>query len=185
MSDQTHGPACVKELVRRAAEGDEEAWDVLLDRYAGRVWGVVRSHPLSFHDAQDITQTVLCNLAENLHRLRDPERIGAWLATVARNECRRHLRASGRTRPLPPGDLDRPDDRTPESAYLVAEQTDRVRTALTRLDRPQSEVVRLALEHPELSRAEVARLAGVAESDVSRVRRRARRRLALLLREDR
>lgn len=184
VSDQTYEAICVRELVRRAVQNDEEAWDALLDRYAGRVWGIVRSHPFSYHDAQDITQTVLCNLAEHLHRLRDPGLVGAWLSTVTRNECRRHLRVLGRVEPLPAEELDRPDHRTPESIHLATEQVDRVRSALARLAQPESAVARLDLDHPGLPRTEVARLAGLAESEVPRVRRRARRHLYRLLKEN-
>ena len=36
---------------------------------------------------------------ENLGRLQDPERVGAWLATTARRECLRTLRHSARQLP--------------------------------------------------------------------------------------
>ncbi|UOE17820.1 sigma-70 family RNA polymerase sigma factor [Thermobifida halotolerans] len=184
LSGQTRKAACVKELVRRAAQNDEDAWDALLDRYSGLVWGIARSYSLPFHDAQDITQTVLCNLAEYLTRLRDPERLGSWLATVTHNECRRHLRIRGRVRPFPAEELDAPDHRTPESVRLVAEDVDRVRSALARLGSPESEVARLDLYRPGLPPTEVARLAGVPAKDLPRVRRRVRRRLHRLLKRE-
>lgn len=152
LSGQTYKAACVKELVRRAADNDEAAWNALLDRYSGLVWKITRSYPLLFHDAQDITQTVLCNLAEYLTRLRTPERIGAWLATVTHNECRRHLRIHGKVQIFPAEDLDSPDHRTPESLSLVAEDVARVRSALNQLDSPEREVAHVDVYRPGLPR---------------------------------
>ncbi|WP_068757879.1 RNA polymerase sigma factor [Thermobifida cellulosilytica] len=187
LGGQTRKAACVKELVRRAVHNDEAAWEALLDRYSGLVWGIARSHSLHFHDAQDITQTVLCNLAEYLTRLRDPERLGSWLATVTRNECRRHMRTHGRVQPFPVEDLDSPDYRTPESLSLAAEDVDRVRSALAQLDSPEREVAGVDLYRPDLRPSEAARLAGVTVKELLRVRRRVRRRLHRLLKrgEDR
>ena len=76
----------VAELVRAAAEGDQAAWNGLVDRYNGLVWSVARSHRLSTADASDVVQTTWLRLVEHLGRLQDPERVGAWLATTARRE---------------------------------------------------------------------------------------------------
>src|SRR5918997_3091797 len=89
----------VAELVRAAAEGDQAAWNGLVDRYNGLVWSVARSHRLSMADASDVVQTTWLRLVENLGRLQEPERVGAWLATTARRECLRALRHSARNLP--------------------------------------------------------------------------------------
>src|SRR4051812_47572179 len=89
----------VAELVRAAAAGDHAAWNGLVDRYNGLVWSVARSHRLSSADASDVVQTTWLRLVENLGRLQDPERVGAWLATTARRECLRTLRHSARLLP--------------------------------------------------------------------------------------
>src|SRR4051812_31229099 len=89
----------VAELVRAAADGDQVAWDELVDRYNGLVWSVARSHRLSSVDASDVVQTTWLRLVEYLGRLQDPERVGAWLATTARRESLRTLRQSARLLP--------------------------------------------------------------------------------------
>ena len=89
----------VAELVRAAAEGDQAAWNGLVDRYNGLVWSVARSHRLATADASDVVQTTWLRLVEHLGRLQDPERVGAWLATTARRECLRTLRHSARQVP--------------------------------------------------------------------------------------
>lgn len=91
-------------LIRAASDGDERAWGTIVDRFAGLVWATARAHRLSSADAADVAQTTWLRLVENLDRIKDPERLGAWLATTARHECLRVIR--GRTRELP---TDEPD----------------------------------------------------------------------------
>lgn len=84
------------DLVRAAAAGDPQGWAALVDRFAPCVWAIARSYRLSAADAADVSQTTWLRLLENLHLIRDPERVGAWLATTARRECLRLLRLAGR-----------------------------------------------------------------------------------------
>ena len=99
-----HGSADTAEMVCAAALGESAAWDALVDRYARLVWSVARAFGLSDADAADVSQTTWLRLAEHLPRLREPERVGAWLSTTARREA---MRARARTRrDLPLDDVD-------------------------------------------------------------------------------
>lgn len=84
------------ELVQLAADGDERAWHELVDRYTGLLWSIARSYGLPQADAADVVQTAWLRLVERLASIRDPERVGAWLATTVRRECLRALRRSSR-----------------------------------------------------------------------------------------
>jgi RNA polymerase sigma factor (sigma-70 family) len=90
------GGARLAELVRNARDGDESAWGAIVDRFEGLVWATTRAHRLPQAAAADVTQTTWLRLVENLDRIKDPERLGAWLATTARRECLRHIRLRGR-----------------------------------------------------------------------------------------
>lgn len=76
-------------LVAAAAAGDGAAWEVIVARYARLVWSVARAFGLDAADAADVSQTTWLRLAEHLRRLREPERVGAWLAVTARREALR------------------------------------------------------------------------------------------------
>src|SRR6266545_4084005 len=89
----------VGDLVQAAAAGDRQAWDHVVDRFSGLLWSVAAGYRLSHADAADVFQTTWLKLLENLDRLRDPERVGAWLATTARHECQRALRRNDRGLP--------------------------------------------------------------------------------------
>jgi RNA polymerase sigma factor (sigma-70 family) len=83
-------------VVRAATDGDREAWNSLVARYGALIWGVARAHRLGDADAADVFQTTWLRLVEHLDDVRNPEAIGAWLATTARNECLRILRVGQR-----------------------------------------------------------------------------------------
>ena len=122
----------LQQLIEAAAEGDEHAWGVIVDRFEGLIWATTRAHRLSSAEAADVTQTTWLRLLENLGRIRDPDRLGAWLATTARHECLRHIRL--RARELPATDqsvFDLATDQSVESGLLTRERSDALRRALT------------------------------------------------------
>ena len=114
--------------VTAAAAGDHEAWNRLVDRFAGTVWAIARGHRLSPADAADVSQTTWLRLVENLDRINSPERVGAWLGTTARRESLRVLRLAGRQ--VPNGDdLETIADPAPANGpahNLIAQHRDRV-----------------------------------------------------------
>jgi RNA polymerase sigma factor (sigma-70 family) len=115
----------VGEIVRAAAAGDQRAWDSLVERFTGLIHAVARAHRLSPHDAGEVTQTTWLRLVEHLDRIDNPERVGAWLATTARNESLRTLRLAAR-QVLAPSDL-LPDEGADArlDAQLLASERDR------------------------------------------------------------
>lgn len=96
MNSLTATDRSVAELVRGAQQGESGAYDELIGRYDHYVWAVVRSFRLGNADAHDAVQITWLRLVENLDRLRDPERVGSWLATTASRECLRIKRRAGR-----------------------------------------------------------------------------------------
>jgi RNA polymerase sigma factor (sigma-70 family) len=115
----------VGQLVRDAADGDQAAWNRLVERFNGLVWSVARGHRLDSADASDVVQTTWLRLVENLGRLQEPERVGAWLATTARRESLRTLRVSARQVPTETELLPDPGTDVPPAAELLASERDR------------------------------------------------------------
>lgn len=70
-------------LVCAAQNGDRAAFGVLYERYARMVHGILLSH-VGFADAEDLVQDVFIRAMQQLHLLRDPAALGAWLAAIAR-----------------------------------------------------------------------------------------------------
>jgi hypothetical protein len=83
-------------LVTRASNGDKQAWDALVERYAPLIWSICRRHGLgrADRDAEDVAQNVWLQLVNRLGTLRDPAALPGWLITTTRRECGRVLRTA-------------------------------------------------------------------------------------------
>lgn len=116
--DQTsHDQTSVANLVEGAAGGEKWAWEELVSRFGGLIASVGWRHGLSAADVGELQQTTWLRLVENIDRIRQPERVGGWLATTARRESLQILRRAGRyttgseelLASLPNEDQDEPD----------------------------------------------------------------------------
>src|SRR5436853_6151726 len=84
--DLAHGAEPVHDhpvatLVMRARNGDELAWDALVERYAPLIWSLCRRYRLDGADANDVGQNVWLQLVNQLRNIRDPAALPGWLAT--------------------------------------------------------------------------------------------------------
>ena len=76
-------------IVAQAREGVAAAWEALIGRFGGLVAAIARRCRLSDADVAEVCQTTWLRLVENLDRIEQPERLGAWLATTSRRESLR------------------------------------------------------------------------------------------------
>ena len=94
------------QLVAAARAGAEGAWAEIVARYERLVLGVVGSFRLQEADAADAAASTWLRAMEGLPALRDPDRLGGWLRTIARREClgvcARPFSKSPATSPRPP-----------------------------------------------------------------------------------
>jgi RNA polymerase sigma factor (sigma-70 family) len=81
------------ELVASIVAGDPEGLAAAYDRYSGPLFGYCQSLLREPDDAADAVQDTFVIAASKLGGLRDPERLRAWLFTVARNECLHRLKS--------------------------------------------------------------------------------------------
>jgi len=81
------------DLVASIVAGDPEGLAAAYDRYSGPLFGYCQSLLREPDDAADAVQDTFVIAASKLGRLRDPERLRAWLFTVARNECLHRLKS--------------------------------------------------------------------------------------------
>ncbi|MGW6280215.1 RNA polymerase sigma factor [Kribbella sp. NPDC055071] len=94
----------VVDLVTRARDGDKDAWDELVERYAPLVWSVCRRYRLAPTDTDDVGQSVWLRLIEHLPGLREAAALPGWIATTTQRECYRLIRAASRIEPVDPSE---------------------------------------------------------------------------------
>jgi RNA polymerase sigma factor (sigma-70 family) len=81
----------VSTVVRRAADGDEDAWQELVGRYSAMLHAVGARFRMHRGDIEDAAQLTWLGLFQNVDRINDPESVGAWLATSMRRNCLRSI----------------------------------------------------------------------------------------------
>lgn len=175
------------ELWQRAATGDRAAFGELFERHAEAVWNHAYRLTASWAQAEDLTSAtflVAWRKCGQLRLVRDSAL--PWLYTVAGNLARTEFRSATRFRRALrrlPG-----DDTEADHADAVAGRVDddrrmhRVREAIRALPRAEREAVELCLLG-ELSTADAAAIAGVAEVSFRSRLSRARARLRTVLEE--
>lgn len=83
--------AQLQSLVLAARRGDQAAWDALVTQFTPLLWAVARGHGLPVAAAVDVAHTTWLRLVEGLDDV-VAERLGVWVATVARRESLQALR---------------------------------------------------------------------------------------------
>jgi RNA polymerase sigma factor (sigma-70 family) len=163
-----------RELVMDAAGGNQGAWDALVDRFGNLVWSIARAHNLTDADAADVSQTTWLRLVENLERIRDPERVGSWLASTARHECLRVLRRAGRAIPVADDiELDAESPAPPlDSSLLTTERDTALWRAFAKLGERCRMLLRLLMADPPASYEEISAATGSPVGSIGPTRAR-------------
>lgn len=160
----------VAKAVRRAQEGDRDAFAFLYARFADNVYGYVRSIVHDEHEAEDITQHVFAKLIRVIGKYEERDvPFFAWILRVSRNVAIDHIR---RQRPIPVEDVRTSDEGL--AGLADAERMSELRAALATLPVDQREV--LVLRHfAGLSPTEIAQRTGRTEGSVHGLHHRGRR----------
>jgi RNA polymerase sigma-70 factor (ECF subfamily) len=166
----------ISQAVKRAQEGDREAFGFLYARYADDVCGYVRSIVRDQHDAEDITQQVFAKLIRVIGKYEERDvPFFAWVLRVSRNVAVDHLR---RQRAIPVAEVRLDDINGGDRAG--ADRLTELQQALATLPADQREV--LVLRHfAGLSPTEIASRMGRSEPSIHGLHHRGRRALTLEL----
>lgn len=166
------------DLLSGALRGEQAAWDGLVARYGRLVWAVARGFELSASDASDLSQTVWLRLVEHLDSVKEPERLGSWLATTTRREGIRLLRR--RNLEIPEEHQEEQSDQGedgPEERALAADEHAQLRAALERLPERCRKLLRVMAASDETNYGDVAAALGMPVGSIGPTRARCLERL--------
>ncbi len=169
-----------QELLRRAGEGDHEAFRQLVEKHQEKVFRVCLGFLRNPQDAEDLAQEIFFNVYRNAPKFRGDSEVSTWIYRIAVNSCINRLRKERRLGWLSfvgaltgPGSLERipNDDDSPESLLERRELQEIFGRALGRL--PANQRTAFTLHRIEgLSHEEIAGILGCSVSAVeSRVHR--------------
>lgn len=163
----------VSQQVAAAREGDQGAWNALVDQYAGLVWHVIRGFRLSDAVSEDVYQTAWLRLAEHLDRIRKPEAVGGWLASTARNECLRIIKVNGREDLIDHQEIDFVDlDAATDQSVTDTAQAEILWRAFGALSESCQRLLRLLISDPPLSYEQVSEQLGMSVGSIGPTRAR-------------
>ena len=180
----THASGRVDEaaLLARVNDGDESAWNELVDHFSGLVWSVARSFRLSKASTDDVVQTVWLRLAEYSTRIREPNRLASWLATATRHEALRVIR--GHQRLVPHSDFSEtsePTSRSIEDIITDDVTLQAVLQAFDRLTAADQQLLRLLCAVPPIDYQTIAETLGRSIGSIGPSRARCLEKLRRLL----
>lgn len=124
MTDE-YGKYDVRALVARVVSGDMKAFEVIYQNTYRQMYYTCMSFLKNEHNVYDVMQDTYITALTHLQQLENPERITAWLNTIAVNKCRQFL---GKKMPVQLDEatstnlLEENDNFLPESYVLNAEK---------------------------------------------------------------
>jgi RNA polymerase sigma factor (sigma-70 family) len=175
----------IARIVTSAAAGRQDGWDALVREFGGLIRAIARAYRLRDARAADVAQVTWLRLFEHLVDLRDPARVGAWLATTARRECLRVLREDCRQLPLDDRALEAASPEVPGEDLLAAERDGALWRAFECL-RPSDQALlhMLLVADPRPSYGEISAALGIPIGSIGPTRARALERLRQQLDDD-
>jgi len=172
------------QVVAEARAGTSAAWQTLIERFGGLVAAVARRCRLSDADVAEVYQTTWLRLVENIDRIEQPERLGAWLATTSR---RASLRIATRQVAVPATDEvylvadDKADP--PDAGLLREEQVRAIRMAVERLPLRCQRLLVLLMGDDDLPYKEIGELLSMPIGSIGPTRGRCLEHLRQMLAE--
>jgi RNA polymerase sigma factor (sigma-70 family) len=172
-------------LVRECLDGNEQAWNVLVDRYKNLIFSIPIRQGAAREDAADIFQSVCIDLFHELPRIRDVEALRGWLIRVTTHRSYRWMREqSARSNGEFAGEIHEDPGETPPDVVAEIEREEMLREALGQLEsRCRKMIEMLFFEQPPLPYAEVARRLNLAAGSIGFIRGRCLKRLRKILEE--
>ncbi|MEM7507104.1 MAG: sigma-70 family RNA polymerase sigma factor [Pseudomonadota bacterium] len=145
-------------LLRRVAEGSEEAMRALYDRHQAGMYRFVRSRLNDPFEAADAVHDAMLDVWRKAGRYKPRASVKSWMFTIARNKAIDQLRKTKRTVTADPDETVPDDALNPEQALAASQDATLVRWCLQGLSAAHRTVLQLAffqeLSYPEIAEVE-------------------------------
>ena len=137
--------------LKRAAQGDQEAFGVLYDRYVGRIYSYIYYRTGNQHDAEDLTARVFFRAMRHVGNYKDRGLpLSAWLYRIAHNLVANWHRDNSRRKEIPLDEiiLVRHSGDLPEAVLIDHEEKENLLKVIHRLPADRQQLIILKfVEH--------------------------------------
>lgn len=106
-------------LVKRARNGDRDAFGVLVERYQRKIFGLCFGMVRNKDDAMDLVQETFVKVFKNLDRFEGQSSFYTWTYRIATNVCIDFLRRAKRTRAVDYDDAIGRDEDVDDAGMLL------------------------------------------------------------------
>src|ERR1051326_1039212 len=163
-------------LVQGCIQGDQRAWEELIDKYKRLIYSIPIKYGASPDDAADVFQAVCIEVLNSLPQLKNAQSLRSWLITLTIRQSYRWKKKQSNHVEL--------DAMEPDAAESIAsvchadtlaqlEQEEIVREVVAQLPPRHQKLVRLLFfEQPALAYTEVAKRLGLATGSIGFIRGR-------------
>ena len=174
------------ELVQAFCNGQEAAFEVLVDRHGAAVKSYALRLLRSHEEAEEVYEETFIRLVREQGRWEGRAALRTWLFTIAHRQCidilrKRRVQSRAEPKLVAMAEM-RSVTPSPEARAALGEEADRLEAALGMLPERHREVLLLRAIHG-LTGAETAAVLGLEEGQVHSQLSYARKRLARLLEE--
>ena len=172
------------QLIRRILSGDDDAFNILVQRHQRGVHALAWRKVSDFHYAEEITQDTFLQAYKKLSTLKNPNQFAGWLYVIANRLCinwlQRHKPAMQSLEDTPVEDIEESSYAHYTSEQREAEGTEhRYEIAQKLLSKlPESERTVMTLHYlGEMTAKEISKFLGVSVNTITNRLWRARKRL--------
>lgn len=165
-------------LVRECRNGNQEAWNALIDKYKRLIYSIPVKYELPREDANDIFQSVCLDLYSELPRLREPRALAKWLIQTTLHKCIRVKQQQSRQSDEEITEELAPTSPAADSIVAEVELEQVLRDSIASLAPRCAQMIRmLFFETPARPYGEIARELGLATGSIGFIRGRCLERL--------
>jgi len=154
--------------LKLAAQGDQDAFGVLYERYVSRIYSYIYYRTGNQHDAEDLTARVFFRAMRHVENYKDRGLpLSAWLYRIAHNLVANWHRDNSRKKEIPLDEiiLVRHSGELPETVLIENEEKENLLGVIHRLPADRQQLIILKfVEH--LSNAEIGQVMGRSEGAV-------------------
>jgi RNA polymerase sigma factor (sigma-70 family) len=163
-------------LVQGCIQGDQQAWEQLIDKYKRLIYSIPMKYGASSADAADVFQSVCIEVLNCLPQLKNVQSLRSWLITVTVRQSYRwkkkqstHVELDALEPEVAEGIASTP----PVETLAQIEEEQIVRDVVARLAPRHRELVNLLFfQQPPMPYADVARRMGLATGSIGFIRGR-------------
>lgn len=173
------------DLWKGVREGNSQAWEVLVRRYEPLVYTIATRAGLSMAEAGDCFQQTWLQLYLNRSKIKEPERISAWLTTTAKRESLRMRKRASRNVDFDESFALADPRPLPDEEVAAMERRARLDSALSRLDeRCRALLTALFLAPESKSYDQIAADMSIPKNSMGPVRSRCLQKLQTILQNE-